>query len=278
MPPGVPPALLHSRQIPSDSDAFCQSFREGCDCAGSAEGTTCNTCCQYPSQSDATPIVFPSPTEDLSDSSTGAPTATETLLSPQLPASSITFPSGPTPTQSNAGTSPPISVTPTVRAASSSKAGPIAGGVIGAVILIALLAGAFLFWRRRKAKRMAPSAEFMHHRGMTPSLSAPPLLRDVSTRDSEEEDTSPPPPFSRGNFNDPIFEKLTAAAAQRQEVEQQMYQHSSFDPYVGYGDEKDPRDFMGESSAAGAAGMQSHHSNVSESLEPLRPLRRESLE
>lgn len=57
-----------------------------------------------------------------------------------------------------------------------------------------------------------------------------------------------------------------------------MYQHNSFDPYVGYGDEKDPRDFMGESSAAGAAGMQSHHSNVSESLEPLRPLRRESLE
>lgn len=112
---------------------------------------------------------------------------------------------------------------------------------------------------------------------MTPSLSAPPLLRHSSARESEEEDTSPPPPFTRGNFNDPIFEKLTAAAAQRQEVEQQMYEHNSFNPYAAFGDEKNPRDFIGESSAAGAAGMQSH-STVSESLEPLRPLRRESLE
>ncbi|TCD61422.1 hypothetical protein EIP91_008456, partial [Steccherinum ochraceum] len=143
MPPGVPPAIPPDPN--ADPNAFCQTeASQACDCASvpADSESTCSTCCPLSSQSDATAIVFPTPTEGTSDSSTGAPKATGTPLSPQLPVSSTTLSSSPTPTQSDADTSSSISVTPTVRAASSSKAGPIAGGVIGAVILIALLAGA----------------------------------------------------------------------------------------------------------------------------------------
>jgi len=123
---------------------------------------------------------------------------------------------------------------------------------------------------------MAPSAEFMHHSRLQPSLSAPPLLaRDVSNRDSEDEDAQPPP-FSRGTFNDPIFEKLSAAAAQRQEIEQMQLYH----PYYRDGDEKDPAYLVGESSGASAAAATQAAEDVptvaqSESSEALR--RRPSL-
>lgn len=37
-------------------------------------------------------------------------------------------------------------------------------------------------------------------------------------RDNSLEEDSPPPAFSKGNFNDPVYEKLSDAARQREEL------------------------------------------------------------
>lgn len=120
---------------------------------------------------------------------------------------------------------------------------------------------------------------------MQPSLSAPPLLRDGSNRDSsEDEDAQPPPPFSRGTYSDPIFEKLSAAAAQRQEIEQiQMFHSESYrDGYLT--DEKNPADFLGESSSTPirrdtdtTEDAQQYHTYPLTATESQEPLRRPSL-
>lgn len=119
---------------------------------------------------------------------------------------------------------------------SSPPVGPIVGGVLGGFVLLALLgAGFYVFLRRRRTTR-APSAEFMHiarqgsptlsfaaakHReSMTPSKT--PLARQSSLDDHEydlhpEEDDRPPPPFSPGSFSDPVYEKVSASAALREQ-------------------------------------------------------------
>ena len=106
--------------------------------------------------------------------------------------------------------------TPSLASSSSgrSKAGPIAGGVIGGLIILLLaVLGIFLWKRRVDKKRVAPSAEFMHHNRLTPSLSH---ARPLRSSYSDIEDDQPPPPFTRGSFKDPLFEKVSQAAAQRE--------------------------------------------------------------
>ncbi|THH32995.1 hypothetical protein EUX98_g1196 [Antrodiella citrinella] len=214
------------------------------------------------------PISTNGPKPSFSGGVDSLPTPTSSTSS-SVDGTLVYTPSQPQPTSSGVD----ASSIPGVRSASRShnNAGPIAGGVIGAVILIALLVGAFLFWRKRRSKkRTAPSAEFMHHNRLQPSLSAPPLLaRDMSNRNSEDEDEQLPP-FSSGTFNDPIFEKLSAAAAQRQEIEQLQLYH----PYR----DKDSVYFTGESSAgdpAARAPQDTQTSVESESTDALR--RRPSL-
>ncbi|KAI0341596.1 hypothetical protein BDW22DRAFT_1358418 [Trametopsis cervina] len=131
-----------------------------------------------------------------------------------------------------------------------SNAGAIAGGVIGG---LALLVALLLLWFYRKkiarrwngAHRVAPSAEFLNGPGsrevafVTASRTASPFAmqghaRSMSMyRDDERAMPNvvgagalndgpvpdmPPPPFTTGGFNDPLFEKLSDAARQRTEL------------------------------------------------------------
>ncbi|KAJ3480321.1 hypothetical protein NLI96_g8433 [Meripilus lineatus] len=115
----------------------------------------------------------------------------------------------------SSGSSPSSPSAVTAVRSTSSKAGPIAGGVIGGLILLALIVlGAFLWRRRRNRRRIAPSAEFMHHNRLTPSLSHSPAVPLTGSYTDTEDD--PPPPFTRGSYNDPVLEKVSAAQAQRE--------------------------------------------------------------
>ncbi|KAH8108135.1 hypothetical protein BXZ70DRAFT_40344, partial [Cristinia sonorae] len=206
-------------------------------------------------------------------------------------------------------------------ASHKSKAGPIAGGVIGGVALLVLLIFAFFFWRSRKRRQMAPSAEFMRHPAskvtvQPPAMSAPPLLRDMSNRNSaedtaaitamphsrnieEQHEHDPPPPFSPGAFSDPIYEKITAAAMQRREIERmQMFRHHPYrdsptDTFAYVDDDTGSdadsrREIMSDyhhdqASAGGSSYAHTHTTNtqghgvfVLSSPPPLQPLRRVS--
>ncbi|KAI0721639.1 hypothetical protein C8T65DRAFT_630687 [Cerioporus squamosus] len=108
---------------------------------------------------------------------------------------------------------------------SSSHTGAIIGGVIGGVVL-----------SRTRKSRAAPSAEFMHMaRGgsSSPILSAkhvegimtPPSTahgggdRVPLARQSSIESDDRPPAFTPGSFKDPVYEKVQASAAMREEYE-----------------------------------------------------------
>ncbi|TBU65980.1 hypothetical protein BD310DRAFT_837388 [Dichomitus squalens] len=111
---------------------------------------------------------------------------------------------------------------------SSPNAGAIAGGVIGGLLLIALL-GALVFFirRRRRMARIPPSAEFMYMtRGgaggpepafvsFDPDGSATPAKLAPLARQSSIEDDERPPAFTPGSYSDPILEKVHASAAMR---------------------------------------------------------------
>ena len=151
------------------------------------------------------------------------------------------------PTASTTGgalTSPKPSSPPSSSSSSSSNhTGAIIGGVLAGVAALALAAAAFLLYRRRTARKArAPSAEFMHMaRGgsSSPILSAkhassdgvltPPSTshgvggggadRVPLARQSSIESDDRPPAFSPGNFKDPVYEKVQASAAMREEYE-----------------------------------------------------------
>lgn len=115
--------------------------------------------------------------------------------------------------------------------------GAIVGGVIGGLAFFLLVTiCAMLLRRRRRAQRTAPSAEFMGIvRGTTPGpaptpafarvegsatpsgdrLLPLPLADDGHGHDDEEH----PPLFTPGAYVDPVFEKVRAAAAMREEYE-----------------------------------------------------------
>ncbi|KAI0670511.1 hypothetical protein C8Q78DRAFT_1079470 [Trametes maxima] len=108
--------------------------------------------------------------------------------------------------------------------------GAIVGGVIGGLAFLLLAACAFIIVRRRlRARRTAPSAEFMDlARGTTPAgamrfdgATTPladysvPLTRESSLGDADA-DADPPPAFTPGSYADPVYEKVLASAALRE--------------------------------------------------------------
>ncbi|OSD01645.1 hypothetical protein PYCCODRAFT_501225 [Trametes coccinea BRFM310] len=113
-----------------------------------------------------------------------------------------------TPTRAGAGpTRAPLTPGPQRAARHRNNPGAIAGGVVGGVILLVLLlAGLLLLWRWIRARRTAPSAEFMHvvHRGgfsgfggegSTPFMRA--MRLDESTTPSETTGRLSPLPYHR---------------------------------------------------------------------------------
>lgn len=82
---------------------------------------------------------------------------------------------------------------------SSNHTGAIAGGVIGAFIFLCLLIlGLCVFLKHRRRKRTPPSAEFREYAARY----------EAAAHGSNDDLSVPPPPFTRGNFNDPIIEKF----------------------------------------------------------------------
>ncbi|CAL1704315.1 unnamed protein product [Somion occarium] len=162
-----------------------------------------------------TSVLPSSSAPDVVASSSLIPSSTDPLIIIPPPPSTSDTSSSNTDTESS-----PIS-SPATATHHSNAAGAIAGGVIGGLAFIALLIAGWFFWRKRKYRRhhLAPSAEFMHHHNRYPSVpgsihphsATPPLMRDNSLEGDE-----PPPAFTKGTFNDPIFEKLSAAAQQRE--------------------------------------------------------------
>ncbi|KAI0752341.1 hypothetical protein C8Q80DRAFT_442865 [Daedaleopsis nitida] len=129
--------------------------------------------------------------------------------------------------------SPPVAAA-TVGASSESHAGAIAGGVIGALLSLALLAAALLFFLRRRARkqRPAPSAEFLSiARGggsASPVFAAKGDRWEMGTPTNTHfvtlgqgppgsvEDDELPPAFTPGHYRDPVLEKVQESAEMRQ--------------------------------------------------------------
>ena len=111
---------------------------------------------------------------------------------------------------------------------SSTSTGAIAGGVVGGLALLALIAvGAFLFIRHRRKSRPPPSAEFMHlARGpselgfatmdgkKSPTLHR--LMPGPLARRGSLEDEEQAPPMSPVGYRDPVLEKAQESAAMRE--------------------------------------------------------------
>ncbi|KAL1947702.1 hypothetical protein VTO73DRAFT_13426 [Trametes versicolor] len=109
--------------------------------------------------------------------------------------------------------------------------GAIVGGVIGGLAFLLLTTVAtILLYRRMRARRTAPSAEFIDFaRGTTPGpgpvrmegTTTPsgdrllPLARQGSLDDTDD----CPPAFTPGVYGDPVLEKVQAAAAMREQYQ-----------------------------------------------------------
>ncbi|KAI5124341.1 hypothetical protein M0805_008948 [Coniferiporia weirii] len=83
--------------------------------------------------------------------------------------------------------------------------GAIAGGVIGGLAFLLLLALAVVFFlRRRRRNRTPASAEFRDYAGRKGQL----LGSYTAARQDSSELLDDPPPFTHGDYSDPLFEKL----------------------------------------------------------------------
>ncbi|KAJ7685367.1 hypothetical protein DFH06DRAFT_40522 [Mycena polygramma] len=94
----------------------------------------------------------PTPTGTFDPQDSGSSPTSATLIS-----ISATSPSTPPSTGGPSSTSPPTRVSGSSRG--KSQAGPIAGGIIGAIVVVAFI-GAGLWYRARRRKRLAPSAAY----------------------------------------------------------------------------------------------------------------------
>ncbi|KAL5533210.1 hypothetical protein ACEPAF_4986 [Sanghuangporus sanghuang] len=177
-----------------------------------------------------------SSTCDDAQSPTCTPAGSDSTAPASPPASDIpsdlsTTLSALTPTLSSliAESSVPPSISSQVTAATgSNETGAIVGGVLGGLVFILLLIlGTIIFLRRRRRKRTPASAEF-RDRYIPRSTALPPPLRHPlaaqTSRESLDPDgdgdgadgfaemryhpSEPPPPFTKGSFNDPLFEKI----------------------------------------------------------------------
>ncbi|KAI1792229.1 hypothetical protein LXA43DRAFT_1060778 [Ganoderma leucocontextum] len=160
-------------------------------------------------------------------SSTAQPTPTPSSVDWRLP---FNYPSLISSSQSFSDSPPSLTVSPASPGsrAASTNTGAIAGGVIGGVALLALLAAsAFILIRHRRKSRPPPSAEFMHlARGASelgfatmdgktsPTLHRLiPLARQSSLEDEPEER---PLEFVPEGYRDPVLEKAQESAAMRE--------------------------------------------------------------
>lgn len=112
----------------------------------------------------------------------------------------------------------------------SDHIGAIVGGAIGglAFLLLATVA-TILLYRRMRARRTAPSAEFMGiARGMTPGPApASDAMRAEGTMTPsgdrllglDDQSEVHPPAFSPGAYGDLVLEKVQAAAAMREQYQ-----------------------------------------------------------
>ncbi|KAI0811248.1 hypothetical protein BC629DRAFT_1040669 [Irpex lacteus] len=276
---------------PPPPGSITQSLQSSPITASSRPGTSASQSTNAPSSlttiEGSTAFVSGQTTSGIETNPTAAPSSMITSLSSNEPSgiNTITLMTS-AEVASRPATSPPISATQTPEsslpqpeqalATHSSKAGPIAGGVIGGLFLLAVLLLLLLYRKKiasrlRRKHQVAPSAEFLnagtravsprdgafvgagritpHQRAMSMhegSRAGSPYVAQrlgssLSMRGNEEgmagmagvgiatlglaavgEGTvppdEPPPPFSRGNFNDPLVEKLNDAARQRQEL------------------------------------------------------------
>ncbi|EJD05747.1 uncharacterized protein FOMMEDRAFT_17979 [Fomitiporia mediterranea MF3/22] len=132
------------------------------------------------------------------------------LTSSLIPPSPLSVPTSSSSTEADANSPPASTSTPAARVQNTSKAGPIAGGVIGGLILILLfILGTILFLRRRRQKRTPASAEF-RDRYIPRSHVVTPLAMQGSSEylDDRDPPDAPPPPFTQGDYSDPLFEKI----------------------------------------------------------------------
>ena len=189
------------------------------------------------------------------------------VVSQRFPSASLSLASSnPQVFQSASNTEPGLTITnvPVVAAAShkSINGGAVAGGVIGAILLLILILVAVIFrkslakrWQHLRNRRIAPSAEFLstppqpfpNQSRLGRSSPGPGLLvshhhRLGNSRFSVQDlhypaitDEEAPPPFTPGTFNDPVIEKVNAAARQR-EIFLQTHAPSLIDKKAPYAD------------------------------------------
>ncbi|EIW60513.1 uncharacterized protein TRAVEDRAFT_70875 [Trametes versicolor FP-101664 SS1] len=113
----------------------------------------------------------------------------------------------------------------------STHTGAIVGGIIGGLAFLLLAVVATILLRRRmRARRTAPSAEFMSlARGTTPGLSPGAVrmkgtmtpsgdrLLSLARQRSLGDDVDRPPAFTPGAYADPVLEKVQVATAMREQ-------------------------------------------------------------
>ncbi|KAI0374753.1 hypothetical protein BV20DRAFT_960910 [Pilatotrama ljubarskyi] len=215
----------------------------------------------YESTTITTVTPTPSPTGSPSPASTTAP--------------GNSFVQSPNPDPTSSAHSSAHSLSSAAAAASDppkSHTGAIVGGVLGGLALLLLAACAVVLVRRlMRARRTAPSAEFMNlARGNTgtptafgatptPGLGSGdrliPLARQTSVEDhlgmgvdvegqggGAQGQGAPPPPFTPGDWTDPVYEKVQAAAAALehwQRRESSDFGHGHSHGYGADGVEKD---------------------------------------
>ncbi|PIL27137.1 hypothetical protein GSI_10278 [Ganoderma sinense ZZ0214-1] len=138
-------------------------------------------------------------------------------------------PPSPSPESTNSSTSPSASPHLSTPDTLSANTDAIAGGVVGGVAFLTLLAiGAFLLVRHRRKSRPPPSAEFMHlARGPSElgfatmdGKKSPTLHRlmpgPLARRGSLEDEENLPPLSPTLSYHDPVLEKAQESAAMRE--------------------------------------------------------------
>ncbi|KAH9951298.1 hypothetical protein B0H21DRAFT_276076 [Amylocystis lapponica] len=196
--------------------------------------------------SASTPVPTSTPTDESSNTAgTETPPVPNSSSGSDVSPIPTLAPSGSTPTSLPATqptTAPSTSANPTAGSLASTShhnhAGAITGGVIGGVLGLLLLIGLAFCIRRRmrtRTRRLAPSAEFMAAtaRPVSTAEVRPPLARQMSIEGVEEA----PPPFTPGTYSDPVFEKVRAAAVQRESY-QRYSSVGEKSENVGYLDDK----------------------------------------
>ncbi|KAF7800327.1 hypothetical protein EIP86_011577 [Pleurotus ostreatoroseus] len=257
-PNSISPPSLASPTVPTDFPGLLSS--ETANVSSPANSSSGPSSIVSIALLTPTPSTEPVSAPALQDGVSSIPSlASSPLQSTSVTESNAIYSSSPADSSAISTASQPASASSRHKTSASA----IAGSVVGALFLILLVV--LLFYRRPLAKRLArirlpwrksahtaPSAEFMNHpvvlaqrrsssallRAASPlsygntGAATAPSLRKYPYADSYDGYTfdEAPPPFTTGNFNDPIMEKVSASAA----VHQRMFSADSKADY-GYG-------------------------------------------